>query len=195
MTTPDTPSGWDTPDEVPPRLPRGSTPFARAPSLRAPCPAGPRHPVTGSQPWYRTKQAATCSPPLSSPRWCVAVGWSLRSPSTTAEQSTIEAPTSAPPAPSSVAPTAASAPKPPPAPPPSAATSATVGRASIPRRNGSIRSRGTREPTPAQKPRVDVDPSADERRAGAAAGCRKRLHHPRRRTREKPRRRGCFGFC
>ncbi len=148
------------------------------------------------QHWYRTKPAAVVV--------AVAViaavmcgGWFvLRSPSTAAEQSSTEAPTSAPPAPSKASPTAVSAPNPrprpapppppPPPPPPAEPTYSAPQRQYQPRYS---------EPSPAEKPRVDVTrapmsvapvpkpvPGSDSNTPGDAPG-------------EKPRRRGCFGFC
>ena len=147
------------------------------------------------QRWYRTKPAAVVV--------AVAViaavmcgGWFvLRSPGTAAEQSSTEAPTSAPPAPSKAAPTAVSAPNPrpkpappppPPPPPPAEPTYSAPQRQYQPRYS---------EPTQAEKPRVDVTrapmsvapvpkpvPGSDSNTPGDAPG-------------EKPRRRGCFGFC
>lgn len=187
---------WDARDEVPPLA------SAPPPPLRA------RPLVEGAylqpaldfgradyrnQPWYRTKPAAAVL--------LVAViaavlggGWLVfRSTSATAEQST-EAPASAPPAPTKAQPTAVNAPRPspappPPPPPPPPSAEPTY---SAPQRQYSPR---YSEPTPAEKPRVDVTrapmsvapvprpvPGSDSSIPGNAPG-------------EQSRRRGCFGFC
>ncbi len=149
--------------------------------------------------WYRTKSGAA----VLAAALVVAVvlgGWLVvRSPSTTAEESPTTPPPSASPAPRPAAPTAASAaepkakpppppplPPPPPPPPPAGSTYSPPQRQYQPRYS---------EPTPAQKPRVDVTrapmsvapvpkpvPGSDSNTPGDAPG-------------EKPRRRGCFGFC
>ena len=195
---------WDDHDELPPAP-------IEARRLRArPLSAGDLvHPAVGMpmpeyrpQPWYRTKQAVTALAAAA----VVAVvcgGWLvLRSPTTTAEQSKIEAPTTAPPAPSSVQPTAMSAPRPPPAPspppppPPSPPAAGPVysgpqRQYSEPRRAappeaempeiGATRTPATRAPisvAPVPRPVAGSDSSTP----GDAPG-------------ERPRRRGCFGFC
>jgi hypothetical protein len=147
------------------------------------------------QPWHRTKPAAV----VLAAAVIAAVlggGWLVfRSPGTVAEQSSNEVSTSAPAAPSKAAPTAVSAPKPtpaapqpppPPPPPPPEPTYSAPQRQYQPRYS---------EPSPAQKPRVDVTrapmsvapepkpvPGSNSGTPGDAPG-------------EKPRRRGCFGFC
>lgn len=189
---------WDDHDEVPPAP-------IEVRHLRArPFDAGDLvHPAVGMpmpeyrpQPWYRTRQAVTVLAAAA----VVAVvcgGWLvLRSPSTTAEQSKIEAPTSAPPAPSSVQPTAMSAPQPPPAPPPPPPPSPPAGgpvysgpqrQYSEPRRAARPEIGATR--TPATRAPISVAPvprpvaGSDSSTPGDAP------------ARERPRRRGCFGFC
>ncbi len=147
--------------------------------------------------WYRTKPAlavlaAAVVLAVTSGGWLV-----LRSPDTTAELSSVQAPTSVPPAPSSLRPTAVSAPQPspapappppPPPPPPTAEPtySAPQWQYSEPRRSTS---------TPAQKPQTEVTRApisvapvprpvlgSNSSTPGDAPG-------------EKPRRHGCFGFC
>lgn len=147
------------------------------------------------EPWYRTKPAvgvlvASVIVALFTGGWLV-----LRSPTTTAEQSTIQAPTSAPPAPSTAQPTAVSAPRqspvpppppplPPPPPPPT--NSAPQRQYSEPRYSA---------PSPTQKPRIDVTrapmsvapvpkpvPGSNSSTPGDAPD-------------GGGRRRGCFGFC
>ena len=174
---------------------------ARAHSRRRPCPSPPsacRCPNTGRSRGTAPSMRRPCSSlPRSSP-WCVAAGWcsGVRPPPPNNRQ--IEAPTSAPPAPSSVAPTAMSAPQPPPAPPPPPPPPPPSPPAAEP--TYSAPQRQYSEPrysaAPAQKPRVDgvtrapmsVAPvprpvaGSDSSTPGDAPG-------------EKPRRRGCFGFC
>lgn len=148
------------------------------------------------QQWYRTKPAAV----VLAAAVIAAVlggGWLvLRSPGTTTEQSSTEASTSAPPAPSKAVPTAVSAPKPkpaaPPPPPPRPPPPPPEPTYSAPQRQYQPR---YTEPTPVQKPRIDVTrapmsvapvpkpvPGSHSNTPGDAPG-------------EKPRRRGCFGFC
>ena len=163
------------------------------------------HPAVGMpmpeylpQPWYRTKQAVTVLAAAA----VVAVvcgGWLvLRSPSTTAEQSTIDAPTSAPPAPSRVQPTAVSAPQPPPAPPPPPPPPAPEPVYSAPQRQYSEPRRSTPPPgagaeigttrTPVTRAPISVAPvprpvaGSDSNTPGDA-------------PKQGQRRRGCFGFC
>lgn len=186
--------GWYEREELPPAAPapsRRARPLAEAafvsPALDFALP--------DSQRWYRIKPVAAVIVAAVIAA-IVCGGWLVfGSPTTTAERSTVQAPTSAPPAPSKAAPTAASAPNPPPAPPPppppppppSPAPSYTP-----PQRQYQPR---YTEPSPARKPRIDVTrapmsvapvpkpvPGSDSNTPGDA-------------SREKPRRRGCFGFC
>ena len=142
------------------------------------------HPAVGMpmpeylpQPWYRTKQAVTVLA-AAAVAAVMCGGWLvLRSPSTTAEQSTIDAPTSAPPAPSRVQPTAVSAPSRPRLRHLLLHPRRRLSRP-IQHRNGSIRSRGAVHRRPEQRCRRAVrsyarHPGADQRGTGAAAGCRK----------------------
>jgi hypothetical protein len=147
--------------------------------------------------WYRAKPAAAVLAAVVIAA-LMGGGWLIfRSPGTAAEQSSPEAPPSAPPAPSTAAPTAVSAPlpkpaPPPPPPPPPPAPPAPEPTYSAPQRQYQPR---YSEPSPTQKPRVDVTrapmsvapvpkpvPGSDSSTPGDAPG-------------EKPRRRGCFGFC
>ncbi|MDX1883802.1 hypothetical protein [Mycolicibacterium sp. 120270] len=147
--------------------------------------------------WYRKKPAAAAIAAAVIAA-VVCGGWLVfRSPSTTAEESQTNPPTGASPTPSNTPPTPASAakpkpkppapPPPPPPPPPSAGPTY-----SAPQRQYQP---WYSEPTTAQKPRVDVTrapmsvapvpkpvPGSDSSTPGDAPG-------------EKPRRRGCFGFC
>ena len=194
--------GWDDHDEVPP------APIEVRPLRARPFDVGELvHPAVGMPmpeyrplPWYRTKQAVTVLAAAAVVA-LVCGGWLvLRSPSTIAEQSKIEAPTSAPPAPSSVQPTAMSAPQPPPPPAPPPPPSPPAGgpvysgpqrQYSEPRRSappeakkpeiGATRTPATRAPisvAPVPRPVAGSDSSTP----GDAPG-------------ERPRRRGCFGFC
>jgi hypothetical protein len=190
--------GWDPPAEVPPatvapvRPPLRARPDAQGSYL----PPALDFAATGSQPWYRRKPAAVALVAAIIAA-VVCAGWlAFRSPESTAEQST-EAPTSAPQPPSTATPTAASAPRPAPPPPPPPAPPPPPPPAeptySAPQRQYSPR---YSEPTPAQKPRVDVTrapmsvapgatkpiPGSDSAVPGNSPG-------------EQPRRRGCFGFC
>ena len=153
----------------------------------------------GTQQWYRTKPAAgVLAAALIAAVICG--GWLVfRSPATTAQESQTNTPTSAAPAPSNAAPTAVSAPEPkpkpappPPPPPPPRPPAADEPTYSAPQRQYQPR---YSEPTQAQKPRVDVTrapmsvapvpkpvPGSNSSTPGDAPG-------------EKPRRRGCFGFC
>jgi hypothetical protein len=165
------------------------------------------HPAVGMpmpeyrpQPWYRSKQAVTVLA-AAAVVGVVCGGWLVsRSPSTTAEQSKIEAPTSALPAPRSVQQTAMSAPQPPPPSPPPPPPSPPAGgpvysgpqrQYSEPRRAappevetpeiGATRTPATRAPiSVAPVPRRVA--GSDSSTPGDAPG-------------ERPRRRGCFGFC
>ena len=189
--------GWDDHDPIcsragpaaPPRPPTGrSHPWCR-------------HAVAlpERQPWYRTKQAAA----VLAAAVTVAVvsgGWLLfGGPTTAVEKSSIEAPTSAPPAPSKVAPTAVNA----------------ASRNRLPRhrrlhphrpsrpirvRNGSIRSRGTARRTEQEKPGVGVTRTPATRAPMSVAPVPRPVegsdsNTPGDAPGEKPRRRGCFGFC
>ncbi len=142
-------------------------------------------------PWYRTKSALA----VLAAAVVLAVmtgGWLvLRSPTTTAEQSAVQAPTSAPPAPSSVQPTAESAPQPPPPPepPPPPPPPTAEPTYSAPQRQYSEPRRST--PTPAQKPQTEVTrapisvapvPRPVQGSDSSTPG-------------NEPRRHGCFGFC
>jgi hypothetical protein len=153
--------------------------------------------VSGDQPWYRTKPVAAAVVAAV----VVAVlcaGWLvLRSPSTTAEQSTVEATTSAPATPTTAQPSAVSAPPPspaPPAPPPPPPPPPPPAEPTYSAPQSEYQPTYS-EPAPAAKPRVDVTrapmsvapvpkpvPGSDSNTPGDAPG-------------EKPRRRGCFGFC
>jgi hypothetical protein len=188
---------WDAPVEVPPPPPAPIRPPLRARPVAqgSYVPPALDFAVTGAQPWYRGKPAAVALVAAIIAA-VVCGGWlAFRSPESTADQTT-EAPTSAPPAPSTAPPTAASAPRPaplpllpPPPPPPPPPADPTY---SAPQRQYSPR---YSEPTPTQKPRIDVTrapmsvapvpkpvPGSDSATPGDAPG-------------EKPRRRGCFGFC
>ena len=195
----DTPSGWDTPEVVPPPAPAHVRPTLRARPAAEGAYVQPAldFTVTGSQPWYRTKPAAVVLVAAVIAA-VVCGGWlAFRSPDSTAEQST-EAPTSAPPESSTAAPTAASAPNPAPAPPPPPPAPPPPPPPAEPTYSAPQRQYSPRytEPTPAQKPRVDVTrapmsvapvpkpvPGSDSAIPGNAP------------PGEKPRRRGCFGFC
>ena len=187
--------GWDERDGSPPP----------GPPLRArPIPEAGYLPPTldfamaayRGQPWYRTKPAAGVLVAagvvaLASGGWLL-----LRSPAAAVEQSSTEAPTSAAPVPSKASPTAVSAAKPPPAPlPPPAPPPPPAERTySPPQRQYSPR---YSDPTPAQKPRIDVTrapmsvapvpkpvPNSGSNTPGDAP------------DRDSGRRRhGCFGFC
>jgi hypothetical protein len=190
---------WDAPEDVPPPAPAPVRPPLRA---RPVADGGYVQPAldfaaTDSAPWYRTKPAAA----VLVAAFIAAVvcgGWLVfRSPSTTAEQPTEAAPTSAPPAPSTAVPTAMSAPAPPPVPPPPPPPPAPPPPAepaySAPQRQYSPR---YSEPTPAQKPRVDVTRAP----MSVAPGPTKPIQGsdsavPGNAPGEQPRRRGCFGFC
>jgi hypothetical protein len=150
----------------------------------------------GTQQWYRTKPAAAVLAAALVAAVLCGGGWLVfRSPGTTAQESQTNTPTSAAPSPSNAAPTVLSAPRPipkpappppPPPPPPAEPTYSAPQRQYQPRYS---------EPTPAQKPRIDVTrapmsvapmpkpvPGSDSATPGDAPG-------------DKPRRRGCFGFC
>ncbi|WNG90847.1 hypothetical protein [Mycobacterium sp. ITM-2016-00318] len=147
--------------------------------------------------WYRTKPAAAVLA-VALIAAVICGGWFvLRSPSTAAEQSLTGA-TSAPPAPTKAAPAVVGAPgpepkpAPPPPPPPPPPPRPAEPTYSAPQRQYQPR---YSEPSPAAKPRVDVTrapmsvapvpkpvPGSDSNTPGDAPG-------------EKPRRRGCFGFC
>ncbi|WP_164478609.1 hypothetical protein [Mycolicibacterium stellerae] len=181
---------WDTPAEAPAPGPAPVRPPLRARPVAEGAYVQPAldFAATVSRPWYRTKPAAVV---LSAAiiAALVCAGWLVfRSPDTTAEEST-EAPTSAPSASSTAASTTASRPRPipapPPPPPPPPPPEPTY---SAPQRQYSPR---YSEPTPAQKPRIDVTrapmsvapvprpvPGSDSGSPG-----------------EQPRRRGCFGYC
>jgi hypothetical protein len=146
--------------------------------------------------WYRSRPAAALLVAAVIGA-VVCGGWLVfRSSATTVEQSRTESPTSAPPVSSKAPPAAVSAHTPPPAPappppPPSPAAQPTY---SAPQRQYSPR---YSEPTPAQKPRVDVTrapmsvapvpkpvPGSDSNTPGDAP-----------KDSGGGRRRGCFGFC
>ena len=149
--------------------------------------------VSDTERWYRTKPATgvLVAAVIAA---VVCVGWLLfRSPGTTAEESNADEATSAPPSPSTAAPTAVSAPKPPPSPPPPPPPPAAQPTYSAPQWQYSP-SYGS--PNQQRKPRVDVTrapmsvapvprpvPGSDSNTPGDAP------------ERDKPRRRGCFGFC
>ncbi len=195
--------GWDDDhDEVPPEP-------AEAPPLRA-RPLAARGiaesivatpmPVHKPQPWYRTKQAAT----VLAAAVIVAVvcgGWLvLRGPTTTAERSTTEAPTSVSPSPSKIQPTAVSAPQPPPAPPPPPPPPppAAAPTYSAPQRQYSEPWRSA--PTQAQKPEVGITRTPATRAPISVAPVPRPVegsdsNTPGDAPGERPRRRGCFGFC
>jgi hypothetical protein len=190
---------WDAHEDVPLPAPAPARPPLRA---RPVADVGYVQPAldfaaTGSAPWYRTKPAAAVLVAAIIAA-VVCGGWLvLRSPSTTAEQPTEAAPTSAPPAPSTAAPTAMSAPAPPPAPPPPLPPPPPPPPAepaySAPQRQYSPR---YSDPTPAQKPRVDVTRAP----MSVAPGPTKPIQGsdsavPGNAPGEQPRRRGCFGFC
>jgi hypothetical protein len=148
--------------------------------------------------WYRTKPAAIVLAAVTITA-LLGAGWLvLRSPSSTAENSSTEATTGAPPAPTSARPApmngatppppAPSAPPPPPPPSPAGPAYSPSQRQYQPRYTA---------PSPAEKPRVDVTrapmsvapvprsiPGNDSSTPGDAP------------DRDGPRRRrGCFGFC
>ena len=194
VTEPPDDYGWGTPEEVPPPVPVSERPPLRARPVAAGAYVQPSldFAVTESAPWYRTKPAAAVLvAAIISAVLCG--GWlALRSPSTTAEQSTDAPTTTAPPAPSNAARTAVSAPVPPPAPPPPPPPPSAEPTYSAPQRQYSPR---YSEPTSASKPRVDVTrapmsvapvpkpvPGSDSAIPGNSPS-------------EQPRRRGCFGFC
>lgn len=182
--------GWDEDesDEVPPPVAAPVRPLRARPLAESDL-ARPAldFAMPESRPWYRA--------PLASVVLVAAViaavvcgGWLVfRSPSTTAEQSNVDAPASAPPAPTKQQPTAMSAPQrppppPPPPPPEEPAYTAPQRQYSEPRYSA---------PEPAEKPRVDVtrapmsvapSPRQVEGSDSSTPG-------------DKPRRRGCFGFC
>lgn len=146
--------------------------------------------------WYRMKPAAAVLA-VALIAAVICGGWFvLRSPSTAAERSSTGAPTSAPPAPTKAAPTAVSAPRPEPKPPPppSPPPPPRPAEPTYSAPQSPYQPRYT-QPAPAEKPRVDVTrapmsvapvpkpvPGSDSNTPGDAPG-------------EKPRRRGCFGFC
>jgi hypothetical protein len=181
----------------------GAAPTPPPLGTRAPDETAMVHPAVGMalpvwrpRPWYLTKPAAAAAAAAVIAAF-VAGGWLMfRSPSTSAEQSTIEAPTSAPPAPTKPAPTAVSAskpappppapPHPPPPPPPEPTKSVPQRQYSEPRYS---------PPSPTSKPRVDVTrapmsvapvpkpvPGSNSSTPGDAPD-------------KGGRRRGCFGFC
>ena len=147
------------------------------------------------QPWYRTKPAAAVLVAAVIAA-VVCGGWLVfRGPTTGVEQSSIEAPTSAPPAPTKAQPTAMSAPKPQPAPPPPPPPPPPPAESTYSAPQRQYSEPGYRSPEPAEKPKVDVTRApmsvapvprpvegSDSNTPGDAPG-------------EKPRRRGCFGFC
>ncbi len=108
------------------------------------------------QPWYRTKPVAS----VLVAAVLVAVvcsGWLvMRTPTTTAEQSNIEAPTSAPPSPTKAQPTAVSAPQLPPAPPPPPPPPPTAEPVYSPPQRQYSEPRYSAPPSQDEKPRVDV---------------------------------------
>lgn len=111
-------------------------------------------------PWYRTKPQAAAALAAVVVVAVLCGGWLvLRSPSTTAEQSTVDAPTSVPPAPTTAPPTAVSAPIPPPAPPPPPPPPPPP-QADAPVYSGPQRQysepRRSSPPSQEQKPRTDV---------------------------------------
>ena len=155
------------------------------------------------QPWYRTKQAVTVLAAAA----VVAVvcgGWLvLRSPSTTAEQSKIEAPTSAPPAPSSAAThrdeRSADRPAAPRLPRLRRRLRQRLGRC-IPGRNGNIRSRAAQRRPEAEKPEIGATRTPATRAPISVAPVPRPVagsdsSTPGDAPGEQPRRRGCFGFC
>ncbi len=190
---------WDDNDPVPPDPVEVRPLRARPLAETAVVPPALDFTMSDDRPWYRMKPvAATLVAAVVVAVLCG--GWLvLRSPSTTAGQSTNEAPsTGAPPAPTKAQPTAVSAPQPPPPPapppppplPPPPQTDEPV--YSAPQRQYSEPRRSA--PPPAEKPRTDVTrapisvapdpkpvPGSDSSTPGDG--------------RDAPRRRGCFGFC
>ena len=150
--------GWDDHDEVPPppvaTRPLRARPLAEAATLVHPAVDTPM-PQYRPQPWYRIKPVAT----VLIAAVVVAVlcgGWlALRSPTTTAEQSSIEAPTSAASPPNKALPTAVSAPQPPPAPPPPPLPPTADPLYSAPQQQYS-EPRYSAPPSQDEKPKVDV---------------------------------------
>jgi len=143
------------------------------------------------KPWYRTKLAAA----VVIAAVIVAALWGawlvIRSSATTAEQSPTDAPISTPPVPTMARPSAVSAPPAPPPPPPPPPPAAPAGPMDSAPQQQYWEPRYS-QPTPAQKPRVDVTrapmsvapvpkpiPGSDSSTPGDGGD----------------RRRGCFGFC
>ena len=192
--------GWDDHVELPPNpveaRPLRARPLAAA-TLVHPAAEMPM-PQYRPQPWYRTKQAVT----VLAAAVTVAVvsgGWLLLGgPSTAVEKSHTEAPTSAPPTPSSVAPTAVNA-APPPAPPPPPPPPPTAEQVySGPQRQYSEPWRSM--PTEQEKPEVGVTRTPATRAPMSVAPVPRPVegsdsNTPGDAPGEKPRRRGCFGFC
>ncbi len=196
--------GWNDYQEVPPApvelRPLRARPLA-ADDLAHPA-VGMPMPEYRPQPWYRTKHAVTV---LAAAALVAVVcgGWLVfRSPSTTAEQSTIEVPTSGPAAPSRVAPTAATAPQPPPAPPPPPPPppppAAPEPVYSAPQRQYSEPRRAA---PPAETPDVGVTRTPATRAPISVAPVPRPVAGSDSNTpgdapkKQGQRRRGCFGFC
>ncbi|MGZ6779967.1 MAG: hypothetical protein ACXVGO_13320, partial [Mycobacterium sp.] len=188
-------SGWDGRHELPPPAPPAHAEPSR--DLRYVPPAVDFAVSTyRGQPWYRTKPAAAALVAAVLVT-IVSGGWLLFPSADTAVQpSGIEAPTSAASTPTTAAPTAVSAPTPSPAPPPpppppppqAERTYSPSQRQYSPRYS---------EPTPQQKPRVDVTRApmsvAPVPRPVPGSGSNTPGDAPDRDS--GVRRRGCFGFC